>query len=153
MLVGALDDAVKVAIIEDCAYQAAKSWTLHGLGKADAVDEIHDMAVCVGLGDSLGNDRLVAVIGGALERGELEREVVPDAWTNGHDKSPIAGLDEWDAGEDPGFIPPRPWRHLPRVISSWSLPGRKTAGGPAFISLRQRISLCANTSSIARACS
>jgi hypothetical protein len=52
MLAGALDDAVKIKIIEDCAYQSAKTWS-HGLQRPDAVDEISDMAVCNGLGDTL----------------------------------------------------------------------------------------------------
>jgi hypothetical protein len=36
------------------------------------------MAVCHGLVDKLGNDRVLAAIGAGLQRGEEDREVVPD---------------------------------------------------------------------------
>jgi len=77
MLAIAKDETVKIKIVEDCAYQSAKAWIGNGLMRPDAVDEIHDMAVCVGLGDTLGNDRLTAIIGAALQRGEQDRDVVP----------------------------------------------------------------------------
>jgi hypothetical protein len=112
MLAGALDDAVRVKIIEDCAYQSAKSWIEHGLARPDAVDEIHDMAVCVGLGDMLGNDRLTAVIGAALLRGELERKPVANdgsQHTNGHDKTAEAITATNPFPIDGASLPRRPW--------------------------------------------
>jgi hypothetical protein len=44
-------------------------------GEPDAVDELVDMAS--GLSARLGQDRVEAAIGGALERGEQDRELVP----------------------------------------------------------------------------
>jgi RecA/RadA recombinase len=108
MLASAKDDAVKVKIVEDCAYQSAKAWIGNGLMRPDAVDEIHDMAVCVGLGDSLGNDRLTAVIGAALQRGEQDRDVVPPVKTNGHAKpEAITAVNPFPI--DAKSLPRRPW--------------------------------------------
>jgi hypothetical protein len=59
MLAGALDDDAKVKIIANCAYEAAKHWMLDGaLARPDTVDELIDMAVCVGLVDSMGREEL-----------------------------------------------------------------------------------------------
>jgi hypothetical protein len=117
MLASAKDDAVKIKIVEDCAYQSAKAWIgIGGLERPDAVDEIHEMAVVAGLGDTLGSDRLVAVIGAALQRGEEERELVPadvteDPLKNGHDKSNQQQQRPNRATvyvfPDPAMIPPR----------------------------------------------
>jgi hypothetical protein len=152
MLASAKDDAVKIKIVEDCAYQSAKAWIGNGLLRPDAVDEIHDMAVCVGLGDTLGNDRLTAVIGAALVRGEDDREVVVDITDpqqiNSHDKSkqpPRPNRATVYVFPDPMLIPPRSClygQHYFRgSVTATVAPG---GTGKTTLSLYEAITMAAN---------
>lgn len=130
MLAGALDDTVKIKIIEDCAYQSARSWIVRGLARPDAVDELHDMALGVGLADKLGEERVVAFIGAALERGEIDREVAPDfdeqQHTNGHDKQEPKQATPY-IPPDAAAIPKRKWlyglHYMVGIVTATVAPG------------------------------
>ena len=154
MLAAVKDIERRGAVFENAVEEVA-GYVVKGLDKVQAVDRLHEMALGHGLIGHWGEDGLQARIAHGFEHVE-DAPVVPDDWGeppkgNGQRAAPeVAELDEWNAGDDPGPIPPREWLlgnqfcrgFISSLVAAGGV-GKSALGLLQFVSLALGRSLCA----------
>jgi hypothetical protein len=105
------DEFAQLDLLRTASHDIAH-FVFKGLSDIIAADELQAMAVEFGL-DLEHQDEIQQIIAGMVNEADALRarhfEGLAPPKTNGHDTQPAADLGEWDAGEDPGPIPPRQW--------------------------------------------